>query len=237
MTDWLDYFTENQARLRPTSWEGALRVPAFLRGPLVRSLQRFQVGEQGEGRHLRRAAWATGDARYAAAIDLFLAEEHAHAPLLASLLEVLGAPPLARHWSDGCFIWLRHRAGLYGELLVLMVAEIIGEHFYRLVHRAAADPALREAMAGILDDEAGHLAFHCDALHRWPGALRGLARLTVRWGWRLLFRGACLLVLLDQRTLLAAVGESPRAFWRASGRRFAHADARVFDATRLQAAE
>lgn len=237
MTDWLEYFEENRGRPRPTGWEGAVQVAAPLRGPLVRSLQRFQVGEQGGGRHLRRPAWATGDARYAAAIDLFLAEEHAHARLLASLLRALGAPLLTRHWSDACFIWLRHRAGLYGELLVLMAAEIIGEHFYRLVHRAADAPALQRAMAGILDDEVGHLAFHCDALRRGPGALRGPARLAVRWGWRLLFRGACLVVLLDQRAFLAAVGESPVAFWRATGRRFAHAEARVFGATGLQAAE
>jgi hypothetical protein len=182
VTDWLDYFTENRARPRPTTWTGEVRVPAPLRGPLVRSLQRFQVGEQGEGRHLRRAAQATGDARYAAAVDLLLAEEHVHARLLAALLGALGAPVLTRHWSDGCFIWLRHRAGLYGELLVLMAAEIIGEHFYRLVHRTATDAGLRDAMAGILDDEAGHLAFHCDALRRGPGALPAPARLAVRWG-------------------------------------------------------
>jgi hypothetical protein len=237
VTDWLDYFTDNRARPRPTTWRGEVHVSETLRGPLVRSLRRFQVGEQGEGRHLRRAARGTGDARYAAAVDLFLAEEHAHARLLAGLLAALGAPVLTRHWSDGCFIWLRHRAGLYGELLVLMAAEIIGEHFYRLVQRAVAERRVQDAMAGILDDEAGHLAFHCDALRRGPGALPLPARLAVRWGWRLLFRGACLVVLLDQRAFLAAVSESPWAFWRATGRRFAQAQARVFGAPGLQAAK
>src|SRR5690348_12736773 len=116
MTDWLDHFTANRARPRPTTWTGDVNVPPALRAPLVRSLQRLQVGEKGEGRHLRRAARATGDARYAMAVDLFLAEEQAHARLLAALLAALGASVLARHWSDGGFIWLRHRAGLYGEL-------------------------------------------------------------------------------------------------------------------------
>jgi hypothetical protein len=228
VTDWLDYFTANRARPRPTTWSGTVQVATALRTPLGRSLQRFQVGEQGAGRHLRRAARATGDARYAAAIDLFLAEEQAHARLLAALLAALDAPLLTRHWSDGCFVWLRHRAGLHGELLVLMAAEIIGERCYQLVHRSAADPALRRAMAGILDDEAGHVAFHCDALRRGPGALPAPTRWAVRGGWRLLFRGACLVVMLDQRAFLAAAGESPRAFWQATGRRFAHAEARIF---------
>jgi hypothetical protein len=205
-------------------------VPPALRAPLVRSLQRFQVGEQGEGRHLRRAARATGDTRYAGAVDLFLAEEQAHAQLLAALLAALGAPVLSRHWSDGCFIWLRHRAGLYGELLVLMAAEIIGAYVYRLVAQAAPDPAVQTAMGGILDDEAGHVAFHCNALRRGPGALPAPARLAVRWGWRLLFRGACLLVLLDQWAFLAAAGASPVAYWHDTGCHFDDAERRVFGA-------
>jgi hypothetical protein len=211
-------------------------VPAGLRAPLVRSLQRFQVGEQGAGRHLRRAARGTGDARYAVAIDLFLAEEQAHAGLLAGLLGALGAPVLSRHWSDGCFIWLRHRAGLYGELLVLMAAEILGEYVYRLVARAVPDAAVRATMGGILEDEAAHIAFHCDALRRGPGALPGPARLAVRCGWRLLFRGACLVVLLDQRAFVAAAGVSARTYWRDTGRRFAQAEARVFGAAGLRPA-
>jgi hypothetical protein len=236
VTDWLDYFTANRARRRPTTWTGDVAVSPDLWAPLVRSLQRFQVGEQGEGRHLRRAARASGDARYAAAVELFLAEEQAHARLLAALLAALGAPVRPRHWSDGCFIWLRHRAGLYGELLVLMTAEIIGEYIYRLVARAVPDAAIRAAMAGILADEAGHIAFHCDALRRGPGALPAPARQAVRWGWRLLFRGACLVVLLDQRTFLAAARVSPRAYWRDTERRFAEAEGRVFGAAGLQAA-
>jgi len=228
--DWLDYFTANRARPRPTAWTAGVAVPLALRAPLVRSLQRFQVGEQGEGRHLRRAARATGDVRYAAAVDLFLAEEQAHARLLAALLGALGAPVLARHWSDGCFVWLRHRAGLYGALLVLMAAEIIGEYAYGLVARVVPDAGVRRAMADILADEAGHIAFHRDALRRGPGALRGPARQAVRLGWRLLFRGACLVVLLDQRAFLAAAGVTPRAYWRDTGRRFAQAEAWVFGA-------
>jgi hypothetical protein len=231
MTDWPDHFTANRARPRPTTWTGDVNVPTVLRAPLVRSLQRFQVGEQGEGRHLRRAARATGDARYAMAVDLFLAEEQAHARLLAALLAALGAPVLARHWSDGGFIWLRHGGGVNAELRVLMAAELIGAYVYRLVAQAVPDAALRTAMGGILDDEAGHVAFHCDALRRGPGALSAPARLTVRWGWRLVFRGACLVVLLDQWAFLAAAGASPIAYWRDMGRRFAHAERRVFGPT------
>ncbi|HLH21660.1 MAG TPA: ferritin-like domain-containing protein [Chloroflexota bacterium] len=236
MTDWLDYFTANRARPRPTAWHRTVALAPPLRDPLVRSLQRFQVGEQGAGRHLRRAARASGDARYAAAVDLFLAEEQAHAKTLAALLGALGAPVLTRHWSDGCFIWLRHRAGLHGALLVLMVAEIIGEHVYRLVHATVPDAAVRAAMARILADEAAHIAFHCDALRRGPAALPAPARQAVRCGWRLLFRGACLVVLLDQRAFLATVGEPPRAFWRATGRRFAQAEAHVFGTAGLRPA-
>jgi len=225
--DWLAYFLRNRAR-RPPLRPGTIQVDPALRGRLVRSLQRFQVGEQGDGCYLRHAARAAGDARYAATVDLFIAEEQGHARLLAGLLRALGAPVLRRHWSDQCFIWLRHRGGLYGELLVLMAAELIGAYVYELIHGATADPRLRATMAHILADEAGHVAFHCDALRRGPGSLPPLARYGVRLGWRLLYRGACLVVLLDQWPLLRAVGVGPLPYWRATGERFDAAEQRVF---------
>jgi hypothetical protein len=235
MTDWLAYFQLNRARGTAIPWERGVRVAPALHGPLVRSLQRFQVGESGDGRHLRRAAQATRDAAYAAALDLFVAEEQKHAGILARLLQGMGAGLLRRHWSDACFVWVRHLAGLHGELLVLLVAEIVGERFYRLVYAHGGNAVLRRAMAEILDDEAGHVAFHCETLRDGLGAHPAWARGAIHAVWTLFFHVVCLVVILDHRGFLAAVRVTPLAFWRDCAARAAAA-ARIF-AARVPAGE
>jgi hypothetical protein len=228
MTDWQAYFALNRARGTAIPWERGVRVAPALHDPLVRTLQRFQVGESGYGRHLRRAAQATREAAYVAALDLFIAEEQKHAGILARLLDGLGAGLLQRHWSDGWFIGLRHLGGLYGELLVLMVAEIIGEQVYRLVHAHGGDAVLRRAMAEMLADEAGHVAFHCDTLRDGLGSQPAWVRGMIHAGWRLFFQAVCLVVILDHHGFLAAVGVAPGTFWQACLTRFDGAAALIF---------
>ncbi|MYR07382.1 ferritin-like domain-containing protein [Gordonia sp. SID5947] len=54
---------------------------------IVRSLQKFQVGESGDGAHLIANAAATGDRDYEAAARLFVAEEQNHARMLRILAD------------------------------------------------------------------------------------------------------------------------------------------------------
>src|ERR1043166_10094623 len=75
--NWLSFFKWNRAHRSTIAWQPTLELAPHLRAPLIRSLQKFQVGESGEGRHLREHAAKTGDANYAAAIELFIrSEEH-----------------------------------------------------------------------------------------------------------------------------------------------------------------
>jgi hypothetical protein len=50
------------------------------------------------------------------------------------------------------------------ELSVLVVAEMVGSAYYRLLLRNAPDPILRDVCRIILRDEAQHVAFHVDHL-------------------------------------------------------------------------
>src|SRR5690349_18496076 len=101
MNTWLNYFEHNRIHRHEIPWERGIQVEPYLRAPLIRSLQKFQLGESGEGRHLRRRTAAAGDAAYAAAITLFIREEQEHARLMGKVLGQLNAPLLKKHWSDG----------------------------------------------------------------------------------------------------------------------------------------
>jgi hypothetical protein len=227
--DWLSYFERNRARRTLIPWEWGIAVETHLRDPLIRSLQRFQVGEQGDGRHLRTGAAATGDPAYVAAMALFVKEEQEHARLLARLIEGLGGRLLRWHWSDVCFVALRRVAGLRLELMVLLIAEMIAKAYYRAMYDGTRDAVLRMAFAQILCDEVGHVAFHCDYLNRAFAPLAPPARRLARGAWRLMYRIVCLVVTIDHRRVLRAVRVSPGAFWRDCGRIFDDAAARIFN--------
>ncbi len=131
---------------------------------------------------------------------------------MARVLEKLDAPLIERHWSDACFIMLRRLFGLHHELLILLVPEMIAKRYFRALRDGTRDPILHGVFAQILHDEEGHLAFHIDYLQRSFVNLPVSARLLLRSLWRLVFQAACLVVVVDHRSVLRGAGVSPAAF-------------------------
>jgi rubrerythrin len=228
MRAWLNYFQRNRRNRLPVPWEQGIHIDARLRGPLVHSLQKFQLGESGEGRRLRRHAEATGDAVYAAAIDLFIKEEQEHARLMSEILRLLDAPLLNSDWTDNCFIALRHLFGLHQELMVLLLPEMIAKRYFRALHEGTRDPVLRAVTAQIAQDEAGHLAFHIEYLRHAFESMSFTRRILAQVIWRAAFRATCLAVMTDHWAILRAVGVAPRAFWRDCGLVFDEVAAGIF---------
>lgn len=220
MHKWLNYFQHNKTHRISIPWQLGVVPELYLREALITSLQRFQVGETGEGRHLMKGARSTGDADYIEAMQLFINEEREHARLLAEILRRLHAPLLDKHWSDGAFVMLRHLAGLRTELLMLLVAEMIAKCYYRAVRDGTQDAVLRTIFMQIIHDEDGHVAFHCSflrgSLERWPRPARKALQLL----WRVVYRAACIVVMFDHRAVLAACGLSAGQFWRDTGNIF-----------------
>jgi len=205
-----------------------MKIEPHMRQPLIRSLQKFQLGESGEGSHLRGHARRTGDSVYAAAIDLFIKEEQEHSRLMAGVLKLLDAPLLKSHWSDNCFILMRRFFGLNQELMVLLLPEMIAKRYFRALRDGMKDEVLRGVFDQIARDEEGHLAFHVEYLR---GAFAGMAfldRIAAQIIWRFLFRAACLAVMFDHGAVLKAVGVEPREFWGSCGEIFDEVAAGIF---------
>jgi len=213
MKHWLNYFEHNRDHRHAIPWCDKINIAPHVEKPFIRSLQRFQIGESGEGRHLRVAANATGDIAYIKALDLFIKEEQEHARLMGEILKRLGAPLLTSHWSDGCFILLRRLFRLNEELMVLLTPEIIAKRYFRVAHDAGDDASVKAVCAQILHDEEGHVAFHIDYLRRAFANYSIVRRALLRGAWRVLFRLSALVVIFDHRSFLNACGVSTAQFW------------------------
>jgi len=206
---WLqDFETEAERRRRredPPWSRGARLDPA-----VARSVQRFQVGEAGDGANL--IAKAAGDDGYLAAVKLFVAEEQNHARMLAELLGAAGVPTIGTHWSDTVFVRLRRALGLRLELMVLLIAEVIALRYYRALRDGTTDPVVTQVASRILADEERHVPFHCHRLRIGFGGLPEAARAAVFSGWRLLLLGVAITVAADHGPALHRLGVGRREF-------------------------
>lgn len=195
---------ERRERASDPDWNAGARL-----GPeAVKSLQRFQVGESGDGANLMAKASQSGDPTYAAAVKMFIAEEQNHARLLARLLGAAGAPLIDSHWSDTVFVRLRRALGLRLELMVLFVAEFVALGYYRACRDGSGDALTSEVAARILDDEERHVRFHSQRLRQEFASLPAAVRAAASWAWLALMAGTVLVVVWDHGAALRQFGVS-----------------------------
>ena len=119
-----------------------------------------------------------------------------------------------RHWSDAIFVRLRRLLGLRTELMVLTVAEVVALSYYGGLAAAGPDPVIRAVAARIVDDEKAHVRFQRDRLHagfagsRTPVCLLGFGL------WWMVAIGATVVVAVDHRGALGAIGYPRTRFVR-----------------------
>jgi hypothetical protein len=223
--EWLLYFQNNKENRAKINFAKDLSIPFATRAPLIRTLQRFQIGETGEGKHLRKCARSVNDPDYADCIDLFIKEEQYHALVLAQMIQALDGELLTWHWTDLAFIGLRRMLALKTEILILLIAEIIGKCFYNACSNSLTDSRFKDAFGLIVLDEIGHLEFHCDFLHEQTKALPVAVLRVCYFIWCVLFFSACLVFIADNKPALKAIKISPRTFFDDCSRTF-HRSAR-----------
>ena len=182
-----------------------LGIPASV----SRSLAIFQLGESGGGTIVRQAQQSLLpglDANYAAAMALFVEEEHRHAELLACCVRALRGKLLRSNWTARLFVFARRLVGLRTKVTVLLAAEVVGLCYYRLLARRLPDCEIRATLHEIVADERTHLDFHCAFLRsqvRTP-----LQRFVFVWAWRCLMLAAATAALVDHAAALRDLGVS-----------------------------
>ena len=227
--NWSEYFEKNKTQRVPIDWERGVHLEENFRAAIVASLQRFQVGESGEGTHIKKYAAQTGAREYSWAIHLFIAEENYHAQMLTRVLESAGAPVLKGHWSDAAFIVIRRFSGLEMELIILLVAELIAKRYYRVLRDASRDANLRAMCTQILRDENAHVAFHCDTLNRAFARYSPAKRAWIRFWWKRFYRMVCGIVAWEHRGVLRAASVSREQWLAYTALVFEHAIDFVFE--------
>jgi hypothetical protein len=218
--EWLRYFEANRQSFIEPLWDAPCPLEPSTKLELARSLSHFQLGESGAGRHLFRKAGrqVEGDAAYVGALRLFVAEEAEHARLLAGLLQRFGGSVITRHWTHFLFRAVRRALGLNFEIQTLLIAELVGTAYYRLLQRRGRDPILDQVCLRILDDEAQHVAFHLDHLRARHAALLPAERALWSLQFQVLFSAALWVAWIDHRVLMKNLGANRGEFFRTARR-------------------
>jgi len=217
---WVEHFRANReshaALEARTDWTGESTLSRRDQAALVRSLQRFELGEGGDGAHLLRKAERRASPARVEALRLLIAEEQAHSALFARGLHHFGAPRLGSHWSDAAFTRLRRALGLRTELMLFLIAESVAMPYFVALSRFDGDDVVRTIGLRIALDERHHIAFQVDQLRHGfqelPGGLR-VAVFAASW---VIAVGAATVVAVDHGPALRASGMSRRRFWRSA---------------------
>jgi hypothetical protein len=197
-TVWARFFANRSNRALP-----ALELDqdySALPASLAESLAIFQLGESGGGTIVKQALYSKlsdTDEYYAAAMALFVEEEHRHANILAMCVRLLGGKLIRENWTARLFIFARRLIGLRLKVVVLLAAEVVGICYYHLLAVHLPDGRLKNQLLEIVEDEHSHLYFHCDFLRtQTPKLWQKRVFMLI---WRLVMVSAAIVVAIDHR--------------------------------------
>jgi hypothetical protein len=226
-TAWLRYFEQNPRRQRAleaeVDWDYECALTDRQRLAFVRSFQRFELGENGDGRRLLAKAAAAGDSSYLEALRLLVVEEQKHSALFRRGLGHLNAPTLNSHWSDTAFTVLRRGLGLRTEIALFLIAETVALGYFKAIAADAPDPVLRGIGRRILTDEVEHIRFQIDRLRVGFESTPSAARALVGISWGVIAIGATTVLVADHASALRACGLRPLSYWLSAMRQFRRA--------------
>lgn len=220
---WIDYFADNRARHAAieadVDWDRPARLPDDVRIALVRSFQRFELGEGGDGEHLLRKASRCSPAQQEA-LRMLVAEEQLHSELFKRGLQHLGAATRHGHWSDHAFTFLRRSLGLRTELALFLAAEAVAMPYFVALSQSGPDAVIQAIGTRIARDEERHLAFQIEQLRRGFAATPTAGKALILAAWWCTAVAAATVVAVDHRGALRTCGLRARSYWRSALRSF-----------------
>ena len=213
---WLAYYQQNRSNRPEPKWNSPSPLDVCTQRVLARSLSHFQLGETGEGTFLLDGACkeVSDDGVYLEALQFFIAEEGEHARLLERLVLRFGGRTIRRHWTHTLFRLVRRRLGFRFEIQVLVIAELVGTAYYRLLKARTRDLVLDDTCGLLLRDEAQHVEFHAQWLGEFLSRLLPLEAGVWRTQFQALFSAAATVAWIDHCDALLAAGASRREFFR-----------------------
>jgi hypothetical protein len=215
--EWVANFQANSDRHRVLEagidWDTPATIDGRTRRGFVRSFQRFELGESGDGARLLNLAATAGDPAYSKALELLVQEEQKHSASFGRALKHLDATPLESHWTDAAFTRLRRLLGLRTELGLFLIAESVAMEYFRALAARAPDPVLRAVGRRVAEDEENHIRFQIDRLRVGFSDTPALGRVFVGAGWSVVAAGAATVLVVDHYAALRACGISAPAYW------------------------
>ena len=217
---WLSYYQDNRRNRPEPKWNSPSAIDPAIQRVLARSLSHFQLGETGSGDYLlnRACKQISSDPAYLDALQYFIAEEGEHARLLERLVLRFGGATIRRHWTHGLFRLVRHALGFQFEIQVLLIAELVGTAYYRLLKARTTDSVLDETCELLLRDEVQHVEFHVHWLGEVLSRLLPIEAAAWRTQFQALFYGAAAVAWIDHREALIASGSNRSEFFREARR-------------------
>ena len=160
---WINHFRNNKLNRAEPPWGGPVTMDAAMIRRVLPSLEQFQLGDGGGPASLiahnaERFRGSSDEVR--TLVDLWFAEEREHSRLLSCAVRRFGGRLIKSHWSFSAFCATRRVLGVWFELQVLLLTEIVSTGYYRVLRRHINDTPVRAMCSLILRDEAGHVAFH-----------------------------------------------------------------------------
>lgn len=210
---WRDFFEARSGRPLPGLDDP--RDYSDVPRSVARSLAIFQLGESGGGtvvEQARNSRLSAAGEGYAEAMQLFVAEEHRHAEILAICVRRLGGSLIRRNWTARLFVVARRLLGLRLKVMVLLAAEVVGISYYHLLATRLPASKLQCLLEQIVEDERSHLHFHCAFLRTEAHGLWRRFAFTVVW--RLAMVAAAVVTLIDHRAALRELQLPLASVWR-----------------------